>query len=382
MFIRRFQVAKLFGIPIRLDLSWFIIVVLLAWSLAQTYFPAQAPDQEPAMYWTMGFVGAVGLFVSVLLHEFGHALVARSYGIRMNGITLFIFGGVAEMQDEPPSAVSEFFVAIGGPVVTVVLVGVFGAVSVGGRWLNLSPLMLAVSDYLAVINGFLFGFNMIPAFPLDGGRVLRSILWSAKGSLTWATRISSMIGSAFGMGLIFLGVAVFVFVPGGFVSGIWLFIIGLFLRGAAGMSYQQLIIRKALEGETVRRFMKANVITVPPDITLDELLQDYVYRHHHKMYPVVENGRVVGCITMRQLREVNAEARATTRVGDVADDVSEQNTIAPDVDAMQAMSRMNRTGQSRLMVMRDGSLEGVIALKDLMEFLSLRIELEDSDRDA
>ncbi|TVQ52218.1 MAG: site-2 protease family protein [Phycisphaerales bacterium] len=374
MFTRRFEIFRMFGFPIRIDLSWFIIAILITWSLATFTFPQWHEGLETGTYWTMGVLGALGLFLSVLLHEFGHALVAQRYGMRMGGITLFIFGGVAEMQDESPSAKVEFWVAIAGPIVSVAIAVVcwLGGM-IGERTFDHVP-TVAVLNYLALINSILVVFNMIPAFPLDGGRVFRAVLWARSGSLRKSTKIASELGSAFGLGLIVLGALMILLNP---IGGIFLVFLGFFLRHAASMSYQQVVVRRALEGEIVRRFMQSDPVTVSPDLTLDRLVEEYIYRHHFKMYPVVDDsGQVVGCITTREVREVPTEQWPQTRVGDIAGKCNEENTVHPGDDAMNALSLLNQTGASRVLVMEGDKLVGVLSLKDLMHFLSLKVELE------
>ena len=207
MFGRSMKMFKLLGFEVKIDLSWIVIAVLVTWSLAKGAFPAWYPNLTPMTYWTMGVVGALGLFVSIVAHEFCHSLVARQYGMSMKGITLFIFGGVAEMGDEPPTAKAEFMMAIAGPLSSLAIGGIFYLVYRGGEAGGWNTPVNAVTYYLFYINFILAAFNLLPAFPLDGGRVLRSILWGAKDNLRWATRVSSSIGSAFGLGLIFLGVS-------------------------------------------------------------------------------------------------------------------------------------------------------------------------------
>lgn len=373
MFGKTFDLFTIFGFKIRLDLSWFIVAVLITWSLAVGYFPQAYEDLSPTAYWTMGVLGALGLFASVVAHELSHATVARRFGVEMRGITLFIFGGVAEMTDEPPSPKVEFWIAVAGPIASFVIGGLFFAVSAA----TLPTEVAAVVGYLAVINVILAVFNLIPAFPLDGGRILRSILWQWKDSLRWATRVTSAIGAGFGWALIGLGVLQLL--VGGmqyFVSAMWLGLIGLFLRGAAQMSYQQLLLRKVLEGEPVSRFMENEPVTVARHISVAELVEDYVYRHHFKLYPVVDGGRLVGCVTTRQVKELPREEWDSTSVGALAEACSEDNSVAPDADAMEVLSRMSRNRSSRLLVVDGGHLVGIITLKDLLEFFSLKIELE------
>jgi len=374
MFGKTIDLFSIFGFKIRLDLSWFVVAVLITWSLAVGYFPRAYEDLSPGAYWAMGALGALGLFASVIAHELSHATVARRFGVEMRGITLFIFGGVAEMTQEPPSPKVEFWIAVAGPIASFVVGGLLFA---AGAVLALPTAAAAVIGYLAVINVVLAVFNLIPAFPLDGGRILRSILWHWKSSLRWATRITSGIGAGFGYLLIGLGVLQLV--VGGmqaFVGAMWMALIGLFLRGAAQMSYQQLLLRRVLEGEPVSRFMVTEPVTVPRHISVAELVEEYIYRHHFKLYPVVEDGRLVGCVTTRQVKELPREEWERTTVGALADQCSPDNSVGPDEDAMEVLSRMSRNRSSRMLVVQDGRLVGIVSLKDLLEFFSLKIELE------
>jgi Zn-dependent protease/predicted transcriptional regulator len=376
MFGKRIDLFKMFGFQVRIDFSWIIIAVLIAWSLSTGLFPFQYEGLATSTYWMMGIVGALGLFLSIILHEFSHSLVARRHGMPMKGITLFIFGGMAEMSDEPPSPRAEFLMAVAGPISSLLIAGVFYVIHSAGAALGMSEPVNGVVRYLAFINLLLAAFNTLPAFPLDGGRVLRSILWKIRGNLRWATRIASTVGSGFGIALIILGVLNVLF-AGNFIGGMWWFLIGMFLYSAARMSYQQLLTRRALEGESVRRFMKTDPVTVTPDMTLDKLVEDYVYVFHHKMYPVISDSeRIEGCVTTRQIKEVPREEWNQKQVRDVQVQCSEENTISPDADAIKALSMMNKNGESRLIVKEGDRLAGVVALKDMLKFLSLRIELD------
>jgi Zn-dependent protease/predicted transcriptional regulator len=376
MFGKRIKLFKLLGFEVRIDWSWIIIAILIAWSLSKGVFPSYYKNLSAQTYWWMGIIGALGLFLSIIVHEFSHSLVARKYGLPMKGITLFIFGGVAEMEEEPQSARVEFMMAIAGPLSSIIIALIFYGIHAVGKQAGLSEPVNGVVGYLAMINAILAGFNLLPAFPLDGGRVLRSILWGAKKNLRWATYISSKIGSGFGILLIVLGVLqVF---RGNFIGGMWWFLIGMFLQGAAKASYQQLVTRKALEGEPIRRFMKTDPVTVSPLVSLEQLVEDYVYKYHFKMFPVVEDSdRLLGCVTTKQVKEIPRQDWNRKMVGEVASQCSPENTIEPQADAMKAISIMNRTGNSRLMVVEGGHLVGIIALKDLLELLSLKVELED-----
>jgi len=378
MFTRRFKLFDLFGFEINADLSWFVILALVTWSLATRVFPADfaAPGLDPATYWLLGFVAALLFFASLLLHEVGHALMARRYRLPIRGITLFLFGGVAEMTEEPPDARTEFLVAVAGPLVSVLLGVLFTSAGLVGRAAGWPPAASVTCLGLGIANLLLVAFNMIPAFPLDGGRVLRSALWQWKGDLRWATRVSTSIGGAFGFGLIAYGVLVAI-AGNDLFSGIWYALIGLFVRNAARMSYQQLLLRRALEGEPVSRFMEPSPVAVERALPVRELVDAYVYRHHHKTYPVVDGGRLVGCVSTRAVRELPHEEWDRQTVGAIAEPCSEENTVPPDMDAMQALSLMSRTGTSRLLVAEDDRLYGILALKDLLKFFSLKMELGD-----
>ncbi len=365
---------KLFGFPIRVDASWLLLFVLITWSLAGSLFPALYPDLSGDVMLVMGIAGALGLFGSIILHELAHALVARRHAMRMSGITLFLFGGVAEMTTEPPDARAEFRVAVAGPIASVVLAA--ACLGLGGLVQVLSgpAPVVAVLEYLGGINAILVAFNVLPAFPLDGGRVLRSLLWRWKQDLRWATRVSSEVGSGFGTALIIVGVVVFL--GGGVVGGMWWVLIGLFLRGAARMSFQQLLVRRALEGEAVDRFMSTNPDTVPADISVEELVHDHIYQRHHQMFPVTDNGSLYGAVSTQDVRDLPREQWREKRVEDIARPIDELATVQPDTDAVAALSRMNSEGQSRLLVVEQRHLRGILTLKDLMKFIALKVELD------
>ena len=374
MFGKRFKLFKFLGFEVGIDLSWIIIAILIAWSLSTGYFPFQIQNLSIRIYWLMGIIGAVGLFFSIIAHEFCHSLVARKSGMPMKGITLFIFGGVAEMSDEPPSAGTEFLIAVVGPLSSLAIAAVFWGIYRMGITANWPQAVNGVVAYLSMINALLAVFNLIPAFPLDGGRILRSILWGWKGNLRWATRISSSIGVGFSILLILLG---FIRILGGnFIGGMWLGLIGLFIHGAAKMSYQQLITRKALEGEPLKRFMQTDPVTVPDSLTVEKLVEDYIYRYHFKLFPVVDSNKLRGCITTKKVKEIPRDQWGKKTVGEVADPCSAENTIDPESDAVKALSAMRRNNASRLMVVKNDQLVGIIALKDMLEFLSLKVELD------
>jgi Zn-dependent protease/CBS domain-containing protein len=373
MFGKRIKLFTLFGFEVGIDLSWIIIAGLITWSLAVGLFPYLSKGLPEKTYWLMGGIGALGLFASIILHEFFHSLVARRFGIPIKGITLFIFGGVAQLAEEPESPKAEFFMAIAGPIASIALAVIcYGIVAVGEQSGWPRP-VVAVILYLALINGILAVFNLLPAFPLDGGRVLRAFLWWWKGNVRWATRLSSQIGAAFGLVMILL--AILQLFRGNFIGALWWFLIGMFLRAGAQTSYQQLLLRQALEGEPVSRFMRKEVITVPPALAVGNLIEDYIYKYHFKMFPVVDGEKLVGCITTREVKEVPKDDWGRVSVGEIAGNCKDIR-ISPETDAVKALALMNQTGLSRLVVTRGDRLLGIITLKDLLQFFSEKVELE------
>jgi Zn-dependent protease/predicted transcriptional regulator len=374
MFGRTITLFKMFGFAVRVDASWLIIAVLITWSFSSLVFPHAYPGLSSAEYWLMGIGGALLLFASIIVHELAHSLVARRSGLAMKGITLFIFGGVAEMDREPSSAKAEFQMAIAGPLTSVAvgLIFYFLSSAMGGVW---PAAVTGVLSYLALINWVLAAFNMVPAFPLDGGRVLRSILWHWKGNIWQATRIASSIGSGFGM--VMMIYAIVPLLHGDMISAVWWFLIGMFLRGAAQGSYQQLVVQRMLEGEPIRRFMNTNPITVSPAISLEDLVENYVYKYHYKMFPVVNaSNELVGCITTKEVKEIPRSEWARNSVQAVMRATCSEDTVTPDTDAVKALAQMRKSQNSRLMVVEGGRLVAVLTLKDLLNFLSTKLELE------
>src|ERR1700730_6199950 len=380
MFFYRVRLFSLFGFDVYVDVSWLLLAVLIAWSLAVGVFSEMVSGLTPVTYWSMAIVATAGLMFSIVFHEMSHAVIARYFALPIRGITLFIFGGVAEMHGEPTSAPSEFLMALAGPIAS----GVLGLLlflllgSVAG--LDGPPAVGAVLWYLTYLNWMLAAFNLLPAFPLDGGRMLRAALWGWRKDRAWAPRIASGAGNVFGILLIVLGLIEVV--RGDFVSGVWLSLIGLFLRGAASATYQQTLARQILGGQPVSRFMNRRPITVPPDLSIREFVDDYVYRHHHKVFPVVLDGRLLGCITTAQVSAIDGEQWDQRRVAEIMEPCSEDNTVAPETDTLEAMTKMQRTARSPLLVVSRGRLVGILSLRDLLELLTLRLEIEGGRRQA
>lgn len=374
MFTKRIPLFRLFGFSVAIDLTWFILAILIVWSLATGLFPQLYPNLEISTYWWMGVVGAIGLFLSIIVHELSHSLVGRYYGMPIRGITLFIFGGVAEMNEEPAGPRSEFLMAIVGPITSFAVALLAYLLMLGAIALQWPIAITGILDYLALINFILAVFNMIPAFPLDGGRVLRAALWGWSGQYMWATRIASNFGSGFGILLIIL--AVFSVLSGNFIGGMWWFLIGLFIRGAAEATYQQTLMRRTLQGRSIRTLMSDNPITVPSSLSIDQLVDDFFYKHHFKMFPVVDDGKLAGCVLLRDVRNVPREEWRARTVADVMQPHSGENTVTPDVDAAQALARMAQSGSSRFLVAENDRLLGIISQSDIMRYLAVKLDLE------
>lgn len=374
MFGKPVTLFQILGFKVQLDFSWIVLALLISWSLATGYFPAYFLGLDRTTYWWMGASGALGLFGSIVFHELAHSVVARHYGMPIRSITLFIFGGVAQMDEEPPSPKAEFLMAIAGPISSFFLSAVSYLAFEVAYQQGLPLSFIGIFSYLAMVNSVLGAFNMVPAFPLDGGRVLRAALWRWKRDIRRATQSASRVGSLFGLILMLSGV--FQVLTGNFMVGVWWFVMGLFLRGAANSSYYQLVARTTLQGESIRHFMTANPDTVAADLPVQTLVEEHFYRSLHETYPVTQDSRLVGSVSSKQVAAIPRDQWARLTALDVAIPCSETNTISADTDALKALSIMNRTGNSRLMVTEGNRLAGIITLKDLLKLVALKLDLE------
>jgi Zn-dependent protease/CBS domain-containing protein len=368
---RSLTLFSLFGIEVKVNLGWALIATFIAWSLAQGVFPSFHEGLPASTYWAMAVVAVAGLASSIVLHELSHSLVARAFGMPVRAITLFLLGGVAEIEREPPSPKAELLMALAGPAMSVVLAGVF---IVAASALGAVEGLTAVLSYLATLNLVLAVFNLIPAFPLDGGRALRAALWSWRGDIAWATRVAAATGGGFGLFL--MGAGVVLALTGSLAAGLWWILIGAFVRGAARESVAQLTSERVLAGRPVSRFMTTEVDTADPDMTLRTFVDDHLYRHHHDLYPVIEGGRVVGVIGRREVKAVPGDQWEAARVRDAMRPLAEADAIDASADAAEALARMQRERLGRLVVLRDGALAGMIALKDFLDVIAMRMDLE------
>jgi Zn-dependent protease/predicted transcriptional regulator len=354
------------GIPVRVHASWLAVYGLIAWSLAVGYFPQALPALGPATHWVSGLVAALLLFVSVFLHELSHSLVAIRLGIPVSSITLHVFGGVSELTREPDRPRTEFAIAIVGPLTSFAIAA---GVAILGLAVPPTPIVGAVMQYLVLVNTVVGLFNLVPGFPLDGGRVLRAALWKSRGDLAWATRIASGAGSLFGLGLIVLGV--WRALAGEFLGGLWLVVIGLFLRQTSAASYQQLVVRRALGDRSVAEVMAREVVHVPPDLRVERLVDDYFWRHHVSSFPVVDGGRTLGLVGIHDLGRLPRERWAETRVRDVMRPVTDALVASPRESLWQALEKVSRNGIGRVAVVEGDRLAGYLSVKDIMHVLTV-----------
>jgi Zn-dependent protease len=387
-----FKIGRIFGITIRVDWSWLFIFALVAWNLS-TVFGSAHPDWGTGRSWAIAIAAAVLFFASVLAHELAHSLVARARGMPVRSITLFLFGGVSNIQREPASPGGEFLMAIVGPLTSVVL----GIVLVGIGLALGGPFPTGISDaaglvgqlnvgitlllWLGSINVILGIFNMIPGFPLDGGRVLRSIIWAVLGNLRRATHWASRVGQGIAWLMILAGVAMVFgvqipFFGTGLISGLWLAFIGWFLNSSAIQSYRQVVIHDILEDVPVQRMMRTTPPTIPAGITVGSVVHDYVLTSDDTSFPVVGGGRMLGLVTLQDVRAVPRDAWETTTVDEIMSPINQLVTVTPEEDAADALDKLARRNVRQLPVMRDGTLAGLLRRQDIVRWLQIEAEQE------
>jgi Zn-dependent protease/CBS domain-containing protein len=362
-----FELGRFAGIRVGVHWSWLVIFVLLVWSLSTTVFPSQNEGLSDSTYLAMSFAASLLFFVSLLLHEYGHALQARREGMEIEGINLWLFGGVAQFKGMFRSAGAEFRIAIAGPVVSLVLGVLFVGVALAT---GLPQELDGVAAWLGVINLVLLAFNLLPALPLDGGRVLRSALWSARNDFRWATRVAAAVGRCFGYAFIAGGLALFFTFSA--ASGLWLAFMGWFLLGAASAEARYLAVRDALDGLHVRDLMVRAPATVSPWLTIGELMDGVVWTHRHTTYPVVEGDRAVGLLPFRRVAQVPRAEWDSRTVRDCMIPLEDVPVLDEDDALEEALAALSDGGVGRGLVLDDGRLVGLLSITDLVRALETR----------
>lgn len=358
------KVITIWGIPIRIHFSWIIVFGLITWSLSTYYFPKAAPELPAASYWIKGATGALLLFASVTFHELAHSFVSRRYKLTILGITLFIFGGVAQMKGEPPTPKAELKIAIAGPLSSFFLSGVFFL------FYNLaeSPGMKALYAYLAQINLILGAFNLIPGFPMDGGRVLRSILWGKTKDYFHATRKASNLGQKIALFFIIFGLFSILM---GFPGGLWLMFIGWFLYTAAQTSYQQASLQENLSGLKVKNVMARDIISLSSSADLDEAVNGFFLKYGFGGFPVFEDKRFLGIVTLKEIKNVPREEWKRVKVSDILIPHNKEWEVSPEDDIMTALELMITKDKGRLVVLEDNKIVGLITRNGIAKYVQI-----------
>jgi Zn-dependent protease/CBS domain-containing protein len=370
MFKNALDLADILGFKIRIDPSWLLIAALIVWSLANGYFPDELPGLSQLEYAALGTFSMFGLFASLILHELSHSLVARRYNLAISGITLFVFGGVAELEEEPKTPSSEFWIAIAGPIMSFCLAGIFYVLAALLTYLDISPTLIVVVGYLALINFVLAVFNLIPAFPLDGGRIFRAALWAYKKDLLQATSIASTMGVGFGLFLVITGIlSVF---SQNLIGGLWSILIGFFVISASRSSYQNLVTASLMKGINVDTLMSRDVYTTQITNSVLDVVDNTIIAKNVTFVPVLEGDHILGFVTLSMLQEIDAENRDTTLIGDIYAPTNAQNTISSDEMMDDAFKKISSNGIRKLIVERNGQLAGVLTLSDMLTFLAIR----------
>jgi len=367
------QIFRLWDIPVEINVSWLLILALMTWTFANDLYPDVLPDATKRETWILGFITALLLFASIILHEFSHSLVAARNGLPIRKITLFLFGGVAQMERDVDSPGLELRMAAAGPMMSVALAGVFYLLS---RLFAEHRLVYAVMDNLKYVNLLVLVFNMVPGFPLDGGRILRALIWRRTGNIQKATKIASGIGSGFAYLLMIVGV-INVF-NGILIGGLWLVFIGFFVRQAAQSGYLMVTLRRTLGHLRVRDVMRAPVVTVDSSLDLRRLVDDYFLRYHYNSFPVLEGGALVGMVSLRDVKQVEMDEWTGATVGSIANREVVQYALRPDDPAEALLQLIMKRGYGRLPVIeRDGRVVGIVSRRDLMETIKMMTYLEE-----
>ncbi len=363
------RLGRIAGVPVGMNWSILLVFWLIAWELSDLVLPGWRAHEPTALYWGVGIATTVLFFASLLAHEVSHAVVARRNGIGVRRITLWLFGGVSELESEALTPGADFRIAVVGPLTSFVLAGVFGAVAVGARGATGSVgVAVAAAGWLAWINLLLGGFNLVPAAPLDGGRVLRAALWRRSGDRVHAATAAARTGQVFGYVLVVLGVLEFLAVG---LAGLWFIFLGWFLLAAARAEESTAVLRDSLSGVHVSDIMTRDPVTFDADTTLADLLDDHLHRYPFSTYPLVDRtGRLLGLTTLSRIRHVPAHHRRTTRLIDVSGPLAEVPVGTPDEPVPDLFQRMQASADGRAFVVdATGRLVGIVSPSDIARYV-------------
>jgi Zn-dependent protease/predicted transcriptional regulator len=368
-------IGKIFGISIKLHFSWFFIFALITWTLAGVYFPTTYPSWSLAMKIGAGLLTSLLFFASVLIHELCHSIVALHEGIHIESITLFFLGGVSQMTGEPKTAGDEFRMAAAGPFSSLVLGGIFIGIYFALHHSSVLSYQFgaAVAYYLGLINLLLGVFNLIPGFPLDGGRVFRSIIWWRTKNLQSATRIASVIGRGFGF-LFILGGIYLVF-TGNFLNGVWIALIGWFLESAASGSYQQLLLQDILKGHTASEIMSRDCMVISPEITVERLVNKNIMTSGRRCFPVASNDHVEGLMTLYNVRSIPQNAWSTTQVRNAMTPLDKVKAVSPNEDLNTVLQILTQNDINQVPVVSENQIVGIVARDNIINFINTMTEL-------
>ena len=365
------NIGEIFGVKIKIHYTWLIIFFLISWSLAIGYVPLQFPGLSEVTYWIIGIISAISLFVSVLVHELAHSYVALKQGIAVPSITLFFFGGVSQIAEEPKSPNQEAKIAAVGPLSSFAISALFVLLWFVAVTLDLGPFIIAPFSYIALINALLGGFNFLPAFPLDGGRVLRAVLWKWKNNLLAATKASIKISEA--IAYIMIGTGFFMTFVYSLFTGLWIVFIGWFLKNGSEASLKQTIISQALSDVKVKEIMNSKVVSISPTLTIADAVEQYFSKYTHRGFPVTKDGMIQGIITFEDLKNFMEDESQSTLVGDVMTPKDKMILVSPDEPAVEAILKFSKNNIGRLPVLKGDKLVGIITRSDLMKAIRTRI---------
>ncbi|MDD5338294.1 MAG: site-2 protease family protein [Dehalococcoidales bacterium] len=365
-----FKLFRIAGIAIGIHYTWLFALIFFSWTLAMVYFPSNYPGWSSLMYWIMGIIGALLIFVSVLVHELAHSLVSKTRGTQVSSITLFILGGASNLDEEPERPAVEFIIAIVGPATSLILGAIFFAIT----HFNIDPTtpLYAIISYLSIINIYLGIFNLLPGFPLDGGRVLRSLLWGSTGSLAKATDIASIVGQFFGWAFIALGVYLMISVN--FIAGLWFTFIGWFLNSSADASRKEVALRERLGIIKVKELMNENVATINPETTVQNMVTNIFRKQHGRAVPVCKDGKMVGIATISDIKKVKQEKWATTPVKKIMT-TKPLYTVAPEDNLNKALLLIAKYDVNQVLINNQGKCGGLLSRADVIRLIQMNTEL-------